>query len=177
VHRGASTSWDVSADLDVLASTPMLVVGSGVKSVLDVGASLEALETRSVPVLGYRTDRFPAFFLRESDFPVPWRVDTPEAAAAVLAAHRDVPGRSGVLLANPVPAEAELPRELHDRLLAEGLALLADRGVRGKDVTPALLEDFHLRSGGASLAANEALVLANATLAAEVAVVLATRTR
>lgn len=176
VHRGASTSWDVSADLDVLASTPMLVVCSGVKSVLDVGASLEALETRSVPVLGYRTDRFPAFYLRESDFPVPWRVDTPAAAAAVVAAHRAfAPGSAAVVLANPVPAEAEVPRELHDRLLAEGLALLAERGVRGRDVTPALLEDFHLRSGGASLAANEALVLANATLAAEVAVALASR--
>lgn len=174
VHRGASTSWDVSADLDVLAATPVLVVCSGVKSVLDVGASLEALETRSVPVLGYRTDRFPAFYLRESEHPVPWRVDSPESAAAVVAAHRSsVPGSAGVLLANPVPAAAEMPRELHDRLLAEGLARLAEQGVQGKDVTPALLADFHARSEGVSLAANEALVLANATLAAQVAVALA----
>lgn len=173
VHRGAAESWDVSADLDVLATTPVLVVCSGVKSVLDVGASLEALETRSVPVLGYRTDRFPAFYLRESEHPVPWRVDSPAEAAAVVAAHRSVPGSSGVVLANPVPAEAEVPRERHDRLLASGLASLAERGVRGKEVTPALLADFHRRSGGASLAANEALVLANARLAAEVAVALA----
>lgn len=174
VHRGASTSWDVSADLDVLAATPVLVVCSGVKSVLDVGASLEALETRSVPVLGYRTDRFPAFYLRESEHPVPWRVDSPESAAAVVAAHRSsVPGSAGVLLANPVPAAAEMSRELHDRLLAEGLARLAEQGVQGKDVTPALLADFHARSEGVSLAANEALVLANATLAAQVAVALA----
>jgi pseudouridine-5'-phosphate glycosidase len=174
VHRDAATSWDVSADLDVLAATPVLVVCSGVKSVLDVGATLEALETRSVPVLGYRTDRFPAFYLRESAHPVPWRVDSPAVAAAVVAAHRSaVPGPAGVLLANPIPAEAELPRELHDRLLADGLALLAERGTSGKDVTPALLEHFHTASAGASLAANEALVLANATLAAEVAVELA----
>ncbi len=173
VHRGAGQSWDVSADLDVLAGTPVLVVCSGVKSVLDVPATLEALETRSVPVLGYRTDRFPAFYLRESEHPVPWRVDTPAEAAAVLAAHRSVPGTAGVLLANPVPAGAELPAELHERLLAGGLARLAQRGVTGKDVTPALLEHFHTASAGASLAANEALVLANATLAAEVAAALA----
>ncbi|HYT09229.1 MAG TPA: pseudouridine-5'-phosphate glycosidase [Mycobacteriales bacterium] len=175
VHRDAATSWDVSADLDVLAGTPMLVVCSGVKSVLDVGASLEALETRSVPVLGYRTDRFPAFYLRESEHPVPWRVDTPEQAAAVVVAHRgSVAGAAAVVLANPVPVEAEVPRAMHDRLLADGLALLADRGVRGKDVTPALLADFQRRSGGAGLRANEALVLSNAGLAAEVAVVLTT---
>ena len=175
VHRDAAASWDVSADLDVLAVTPVLVVCSGVKSVLDVGATLEALETRSVPVLGYRTDRFPAFYLRESEHPVPWRVDSAGVAAAVVAVHRSsVPGSAGVLLANPIPAGAELPRELHDRLLAGGLALLAERGISGKDVTPALLEHFHAASAGASLAANEALVLANATLAAEVAVALAT---
>jgi pseudouridine-5'-phosphate glycosidase len=173
VHREATLSWDVSADLDVLAATPVLVVCSGVKSVLDIPATLEALETRSVPVLGYRTDRFPAFYLRESAHPVPWRVDSPAAAAAVVAAHRSVPGTAGVLLANPVPAGAELPAELHDRLLASGLARLAERGISGRDVTPALLEHFHTGSGGASLAANEALVLANATLAAEVAVALA----
>ena len=176
VHRadgGAALSWDVSADLDVLATTPVLVVCSGVKSVLDVPATLEALETRSVPVLGYRTDRFPAFYLRGSDHPVPWRVDTPAQAAAVVAAHRTVPGTAGVLLANPVPAEAELPADLHERLMAGGLALLAARGIAGKHVTPALLEHFHAESDGASLAANEALVLANATLAAEVALALA----
>jgi pseudouridine-5'-phosphate glycosidase len=107
VHRGASTSWDVSADLDVLATTPVLVVCSGVKSVLDVGASLEALETRSVPVLGYRTDSFPAFYLRASEYPVPWRVESPAEAAAVAAAHRSsVGGAAGVVLANPVPVEA-----------------------------------------------------------------------
>ncbi|MEO6085397.1 MAG: pseudouridine-5'-phosphate glycosidase [Umezawaea sp.] len=174
VHRGAHDSWDVSADLDVLATTPVLVVCSGVKSVLDIGATLELLETRSVPVLGYRVDRFPAFYLRESAFDVPWRVDDPKHVAAVVAAHRDqVPGRSGVLLANPVPFEFEMDRDLHDRLLADGLELLKTRNVHGKDVTPVLLEHFHSASGGVSLDTNEALVMSNARLAAQVAVELA----
>ena len=173
VHRGAAESWDVSADLGVLAETPVLVVCSGVKSVLDIGATLELLETSSVPVLGYRTDRFPAFYLRESEFDVPWRVDDPKQAAAAVAAHRAyAPGQAGVLLANPVPVEFEMDRDLHDRLLADGLRLLSERDVRGKDVTPVLLEHFHAASGGVSLDTNEQLVLSNAKLAAEVAVEL-----
>jgi pseudouridine-5'-phosphate glycosidase len=171
---GETTTWDVSADLDVLAGTPVTVVCSGVKSVLDIGATIEVLETRSVPVLGYRTDTFPAFYRRESRFPVPWRVDTPAQAAAVIAAHRAQGRGSGVLLANPIPVEHEMDRELHDRLLAEGMALTAGGEVRGGDVTPVLLEHFHTASGGVSLDANEALVLANVALAAEVAVALAT---
>jgi pseudouridylate synthase len=174
VHRGARDSWDVSADLDVLAQTPILVVCSGVKSVLDIGATLELLETRSVPVLGYRTDRFPAFYLRESDHDVPWRVETPEQAAALFAAHRTLsPGGAGVLLANPIPAEHEMDAGLHDRLLAGGLAKLAEDGVHGKDVTPVLLEHFHTASDGVSLDANEELVVSNVALAARVAVALA----
>lgn len=172
VHVGASTSWDVSADLGVLARIPTLVVCSGVKSVLDIGATLESLETSSVPVLGYCTDDFPAFYLRSSGFRVPWRVENAAQAAAVVAAHRACSG-SGVLLANPVPRESEMDRALHDRLLAEGLELLRDKEVHGSDVTPALLEHFHAASGGASLEANEALVLSNARLASEVAVKLA----
>ena len=173
VHRGAAETWDVSADLGVLAETPVLVVCSGVKSVLDIGATLELLETNSVPVLGYRTDRFPAFYLRESDFDVPWRVDDPKQAAAAVRAHRAyAPGQAGVLLANPVPVEHEMDRELHDRLLAEGLELLARRDVRGKDVTPVLLEHFHTASDGVSLDTNEQLVLSNARLAAAVSVEL-----
>jgi pseudouridine-5'-phosphate glycosidase len=176
VHRGAGTSWDVSADLDVLADTPILVVCSGVKSVLDIGATLEALETRSVPVLGHGTDRFPAFYLRESEFEVPWRVDDAAQAAAVFAAHRaqPFPRSTGMVLANPIPAAHEMSAELHDRLLTGGLELLAAQGVRGKDVTPVLLEHFHTASDGVSLTANEELVVANAELAAEVAVALAT---
>ncbi|GAA3458897.1 pseudouridine-5'-phosphate glycosidase [Saccharothrix longispora] len=172
VHRGARDTWDVSADLDVLATTPILVVCSGVKSILDMGATLELLETRSVPVLGYRTDRFPAFYRRESAFGVPWRVDTPAEAAAVVAAHRAVPGDAGVLLANPIPEDFEMPSDLHERLLEEGLRLLVERDVTGKEVTPVLLEHFHTASGGVSLDANEELVVSNAGLAARVAVEL-----
>jgi pseudouridine-5'-phosphate glycosidase len=174
VHRGARDSWDVSADLDVLAQTPILVVCSGVKSVLDIGATLELLETRSVPVLGYRTDRFPAFYLRESDHDVPWRVDDPATAARLFAAHRTLsPGGAGVVLANPVPAEHEMDRDLHDRLLTGGLSVLAERHVTGKEVTPALLEHFHTASNGVSLDTNEELVAANVDLAARVALELA----
>lgn len=173
---GKTSSWDVSADLDVLGSTPVAVVCSGVKSVLDIAATIEVLETRSVPVLGYRTDYFPAFYRRASSFPVPWRVETAEAAAAVIAEHRRGPAGSGVLVANPVPPEHELDAALHDRLLSEGMAKVAASDVRGGDVTPVLLDHFHTASDGASLDTNEALVLSNVTLAAQIAVALA-RTR
>jgi pseudouridine-5'-phosphate glycosidase len=173
VHRGARESWDVSPDLAALARIPVLVVCSGVKSILDVGATLEVLETASVPVLGYGTDAFPGFYRRDSGHPVPWRVDDPAAVAAVWRAHQAFGGGAGLVLASPVPAADELDAGLHDRLLAEGLALLAARGVTGRDVTPALLAHFHVGSGGASLAANLALVRANAALAARVAVALA----
>jgi pseudouridylate synthase len=173
LSRSGATSWDVSADLDVLATTPIVVVCSGVKSILDIAATVEVLETRSVPVIGYRTNSFPGFYRRVSAYEVPWRVDTPGEAAAVAAAHFGlVPGSSGVLLANPVPLEHEMDLELHDRLLMEGMDLLAQHNVRGRDVTPVLLEHFHNGSGGASLDANEALVLDNARVAAEVAVEL-----
>lgn len=167
VHRGARETWDVSADLDVVATTPVLIVCSGVKSILDMGATLEVLETRSVPVVGYRTSRFPAFYRRESEFEVPWRVENASEAAAVFAA-----GDRGMLLANPIPAAFEMDADLHDRLLAEGLQKLVDQDVRGKDVTPVLLEHFHTASAGVSLDANEELVVNNAQVAAEVAVEL-----
>jgi pseudouridylate synthase len=176
VHRGARETWDVSADLATLATTPVLVVCSGVKSILDVAATLEVLETGSVPVLGYRTDAFPGFYRRESGHPVGWRADSAEQAAAVWRAHRALGTGSGAVLAQPVPAADELDAALHDRLLHEGLARLTERGVRGKDVTPALLEHFHAGSAGASLRANLALVVANAVLAAQVAVALSSAT-
>ncbi len=169
---GTNVTWDVSADLGTLARTDVLVVCSGMKSILDIAATLEVLETHSVPVLGYRTDDFPAFYLRSSGHPVPHRVDDPAQAAAVVTAHRRF-SSSGVLLANPIPVEHELDRDVHDRLLAEGLELVRKRGVTGSDVTPVLLEHFHTASGGASLDANEALVLSNADLAACIATELA----
>ncbi|WP_370942786.1 pseudouridine-5'-phosphate glycosidase [Amycolatopsis sp. cg5] len=171
VHLNAAQTWDISADLGVLATAGVVVVASGVKSVLDIPATLEVLETNSVPVLGYRTDHFPAFYRRSSGHDVPWRVDTPEQAAAVIAAHRTF-ASSGVLLTNPIPEESEMDLALHDRLLAEGLELLRVNDIHGQDVTPTLLEHFHTASDGVSLDANEALVLSNAQLASEVAVAL-----
>ncbi|MFS8101707.1 pseudouridine-5'-phosphate glycosidase [Lentzea alba] len=167
VHRGARETWDVSADLDVVATTPVLIVSAGVKSILDMGATLEVLETRSVPVVGYRTSWFPAFYRRESEFEVPWRVENAAEAAAVFAA-----GGRGMLLVNPIPAAYEMDADLHDRLLAEGLQKLVDEDVRGKDVSPVLLEHFHTASAGVSLDANEELVVSNVQVAAEVAVEL-----
>jgi pseudouridylate synthase len=173
VHRGARESWDVSADLGALSRLGVLVVCSGVKSILDVAATLEVLETASVPVLGYGTDAFPGFYRRDAGLPVAWRVDTPWQVAAVWRAHSALGSGAGMVLAQPVPAADELAADVHDRLLAEGLALLAERGITGKDVTPALLAHFHEGSGGTSLATNLALVVANAELAARVAVALA----
>lgn len=172
VHRGARETWDVSADLAALARTEVLVVCSGVKSILDVAATLEVLETGSVPVLGYRTDAFPGFYRRNSGHPVPWRVETPGEMAAVWRAHRTLSPGVGAVLAQPVDVDDELDAALHDRLLDEGAAVLARDGITGKDVTPALLAHFHSASGGASLHTNLALVRANAGLAARVAVAL-----
>ena len=172
VHRGARESWDVSADLAVLADTPVLVVCSGVKSLLDVPATLEQLETLSVPVISFGTDAFPGFYRRDSGWRAPWRVDDPAMAAEVATAHWALGAASGLVLANPVPAAAELDPELHDRVLAEALALAGERGVRGRDVTPMLLDYFHTATGGASLVCNVALVRSNVALAARVAAAL-----
>jgi pseudouridine-5'-phosphate glycosidase len=170
VHRDARESWDESADLTTLSRTPVLVVCSGVKSILDVGATLERLETLNVGVVGYQTDRFPGFYLRDSGQPVYWVAPNPQYVAAILRA-QEAMGTAfyGLLLANPIDPSAELDREMHDRTLEAGLAAARDAGVRGKDVTPYLLDYFHRETHGASLAANVALVRANAKLAGEVA--------
>ena len=174
VHRGARETFDESADLETIARTPILVVCAGAKSVLDVGATLERLETLSVGVLGYRTDRFPGFYLRDSGYPVPWRVDDAAAAAATLRA-QDSLGTAdrGIVLANPIAASEELEPDLHERTLAAGLAAADAAGVTGKELTPFLLDFFHRETSGRSLDANVALVLSNARLAAEVAVAYA----
>jgi pseudouridine-5'-phosphate glycosidase len=170
VHRGARDSWDESADLMTLSRTGVLVVCAGVKSILDVGATLERLESLNVAVIGYRTDRFPGFYLADSGLPVGWRVDTAAQAADVLRARRRLGTDGyGVVLANPIGPGDEMDRVLHDRVLAAGLAAAETQQVRGKDVTPFLLDFFHRETHGASLAANIALVLANARLAAEIA--------
>ncbi len=168
VHRGARKTWDESADLGALADVPVTVVCAGVKSILDVAATLERLETLSVSVLGYRTDTFPGFYIRNTGLPVPWRVDSPTEIAAVMR-HRDLLGlRQGVVVANPIDPGAELDGELHQRTLESGLKQARRRGVTGTDVTPFLLGWFHEQTGGASLDANVALVLGNAALAAQV---------
>ncbi|MGH8859850.1 MAG: pseudouridine-5'-phosphate glycosidase [Jatrophihabitantaceae bacterium] len=170
VHRGAVETWDESADLTTLSRTPVLVVCAGVKSILDVGATLERLETLNIGVLGYGTDRFPGFYLRDSGFALDWRVDGPDEVAAVLRSRAELGTDAfGVVLANPVAAEHELDRALHDDVLARGLVAASEAGVRGKDVTPFLLEWFHRETHGASLATNVALVRGNARVAAEVA--------
>jgi len=169
VHRGARDTWDESADLAALAAAPVTVVCAGVKSILDTAATLERLESLSVPVLGYRTDALPGFYVRDAGLPVPWRVDSAAEVAAVMRARAALRLPQGLVVAQPVAAADEMDRDLHDRTLAEGLAEVGRRGGVGKDVTPFLLAWFHEHTGGASLAANVALVLANAELAAAIA--------
>jgi pseudouridine-5'-phosphate glycosidase len=170
VHRGARESWDESADLTTLSRTPVLAVCSGVKSILDVGATIERLETLNVGVVGYRTDRFPGFYLRDSGYPLYWIAPSPQYVAGILRAQEGL-GTAfyGLVLANPIDPADELDRELHDRTLAAGQAAVEQAGVRGKDVTPFLLDFFHRETQGASLTANVALVRSNARLAGEVA--------
>ena len=172
VHRGGA--YDESADLVTLARTPVMVVCAGVKSILDVGATLERLETLGVAVVGYRTRRFPGFYLSDGGFDVDWSAATPQELAAVLAA-RDAQGvhTGAVVVANPLPPEEQLDPDLHDRVLAEGLAALGRDGVSGKAVTPYLLSHFHEATGGASLEVNVRIVVRNAELAARVAVAYA----
>jgi len=173
VHRGARETWDESADLTTLATTPVTVVCAGVKSILDVAATLERLETLNIPVLGYRTDRFPGFYLADSGHGLDWRVESAAEIADVLRARQALECDGGVLVVNPVPQAEELDRGLHDEVLASGLAAADAAGVHGKDVTPFLLEHFHTATDGRSLAVNVALVRSNATLAAAIASALA----
>ncbi|SIN39475.1 pseudouridine-5'-phosphate glycosidase [Micromonospora cremea] len=177
VHREAAHTFDESADLITLARTPIAVVCAGVKSILDVGATLERLETLGVAVVGYRTRRFPGFYLTDSGFDLDWSVDSAEQVAAVLAA-RDghAVHAGGLIIANPLPVNEQLDPELHDRTLAEGLALLERDGVTGKAVTPYLLAHFHSATEGASLAVNVRIILRNADLAARIAVAAARAT-
>ena len=171
VHRDARDSWDESADLMTLSRTGVLVVCAGVKSILDVGATLERLESLNVGVIGYRTDRFPGFYLADSGHPVGWRVESPQQVADVLHARRRLGTDGyGLVLANPIAPADEMDRALHDRVLGAALAAAQAAGVYGKDVTPFLLDYFHRETHGASLSANVALVLSNARLAAEIAV-------
>ena len=168
VHRGAEQTWDVSADLTELARTPVAVVCAGAKNVLDLPRTLEYLETQGVPVVGFRTDMFPAFYLPSSGLPVPARVDDAGAAARLLTAHWDL-GGAGVVLAQPVAADAALGEAEFAAALAEAERGAAAGGVRGPALTPYLLARLAEMTGGRTLIANRALVVANARLAARVA--------
>jgi pseudouridine-5'-phosphate glycosidase len=170
VHREARESWDESADLVTLAATGVTIVCAGVKSILDVGATLERLETLGVCVLGYGTDRFPGFYLADSGVPAPWRVDSPEEVAAVMRIQAGLGlERRAIVVANPLPEGEQVDPALHDRVLSDALAAAAAQGVRGGATTPFLLERFHRDTGGATLEANVALVRRNAELAARIA--------
>jgi len=171
VHREARTTWDESADLQTLSNTAITVVCAGVKSILDVPATLERLETLNVGLVGFGTDRFPGFYLTDSGYGLDWRVDTPEEVAELMAARAALgTDRHGLIVANPLPIAEQVDPALHDEVLASGLAAATAAGVRGKDVTPFLLAHFHEATGGDSLRANIAIILRNAELAARIAV-------
>ena len=172
VHRGARDSWDVSADLAELARTPVAVVCAGVKSILDVPATLETLETLGVPVAGFRTLRFPGFYLTDSGCLLDWSLENEEEAARAVVALGEL-GKSGMLVANPLPEDQQLDPALHEEALRSGLEGLRGGGVRGKEVTPALLARFREETGGESLEVNKRIILNNARLAARIAVALA----
>ncbi len=170
VHREASSTFDESADLSTLARTPIVVVCAGVKSILDVGATLERMETLGVSVAGYGTKRFPGFFVTDGGFDVDWQLDTPEQVAAFMAARADHGvGAGALVLGNPLPVDEQLDTDLHDRTLAEGLTLLARHGISGKAVTPFLLSHFHSSTEGKSLDVNVRIILRNSALAARIA--------
>jgi len=173
VHRGASENFDESADLTALAAAPIAVVCAGCKSILDIGATLERLETLSVGVVGYKTDRFPGFYVRATEHKIPWRADSPAEIAAMLRSRDSLGLKQAIVVANPIPANAAMDQARHDRILAEALGELARKNVQGKNVTPFLLSFFHQQTHGESLSANVALVLDNAALAGQIAVALA----
>jgi pseudouridine-5'-phosphate glycosidase len=169
VHREARDTWDESADLTTLAETPITVVCSGVKSILDIGATLERLESLNITVLGYGTDRFPGFYLSDSGFGVPWRADTPAEVAAIAGARERLGIAAAIVVGNPLPEAEQVDPALHDRVLEAALAEAAELGVAGKDATPFLLDRFHRETAGESLEANVRIILRNARLAAEIA--------
>ncbi|NGN98438.1 pseudouridine-5'-phosphate glycosidase [Grimontia sp. S25] len=170
VHRGAETSFDISADLEELAETKVAVVCAGIKSILDLGLTLEYLETKGVPVIGYGTETLPAFYTRESQFGVDYRIDSPELIAAALKAKWEMQLKGGAVIANPVPEEHALKNEEIDSVIEAAINEMDAKGIKGKDSTPFLLAKVAEKTAGNSLKANIALVLNNAALAAKIAV-------
>jgi pseudouridine-5'-phosphate glycosidase len=169
VHRGFAESLDESADLTVLATTPITIVSAGVKSILDIPATLERLETHGVAVVGYRTNRFPAFYLTDSGEDLDWRLDSAKDIAEVMAARDSVGDTAALLIANPLPLDKQLDPALHDRVLAEALAAADHGGVRGKAVTPFLLAYMQRATEGKSVEVNLDVARGNIALAAEIA--------
>lgn len=169
VHRGASRTYDESADLVALSQIPVVMVSAGVKSILDVGATLERLETLNVAVLGYRTDAFPGFYIADSGYPAPFRVESPVEVTAIAHARDTLGIDAAVLVARPVPVEHQLDAGLHARVLADALAAADAQNIHGHDVTPFLLEFFHIATRGASEATNVEIYLGNVALGGEIA--------
>lgn len=169
VHRNAQNTFDISADLTELAQTNVAVVSAGVKSILDIGLTLEYLETIGVPVIGYKTDEFPAFYTRESGFKVNYRMDSAKEIGEMIKAKRDLGLKGGVVIANPVPEEYSMEKSKIDKAIEEALKKADEEGIRGKDVTPFLLSRIKDITGGKSLESNVKLVLNNAKLASEIA--------
>ena len=171
VHRGANESFDESADLTALSQLDITVVCAGVKSILDVHATLERLETLAIGLVGYKTNRFPGFYLSDSGYALEYRVDSPAEIAAIIKARTSIGTQfKALIVANPVVVQ--MPKERHDQILATGLAKAAHDGIDGKAVTPYLLEHFHSASQGESLAINTEIIKSNCALAAEIAVAL-----
>ena len=169
VHRGAETTMDISADLEELGQTPVMVVCAGAKSILDLGLTLEYLETKGVPVIGYGTETLPAFYTRESDFGVDYRIDTPEELASVFKAGHDLGMKSGMLVTNPIPVEFAMPKATIDAAIDQAVAEAEQKGIKGKETTPFLLARVAELTGGNSLASNIQLVFNNAKVAAQTA--------
>ena len=169
VHRGAETTMDISADLEELARTPVMVVCAGAKSILDLGLTLEYLETKGVPVLGYQTNELPAFYTRKSGFSVDYRMDSPEELASAFKAQNDMALGGGMLVTNPIPEEFSMPKEVIDAAIDQAIAECNAQGVKGKETTPFLLARVAELTGGDSLASNIQLVYNNAKLTAQTA--------
>ena len=170
VHRGAEITMDISADLEELGQTPVMVVCAGAKSILDLGLTLEYLETKGVPVIGFGTSELPAFYTRQSGFGVDYRIDTPEELASVFKASHDMGLKSGMLVCNPIPEEFSMPKEVIDAAIAQAIAECNDKGIKGKETTPFLLARVAELTGGDSLSSNIRLVFNNAKVAAQTAV-------
>ena len=169
VHRGAEVTMDISADLEELGNTPVMVVCAGAKSILDLGLTLEYLETKGVPVIGYGTDELPAFYTRHSGFGVDYRADSPEELAAMFKAQRGLGLKGGMLVTNPIPEEYSMDKAVIDAAIDQAIKEAAENGIKGKQTTPFLLAKVVELTGGDSLDSNIALVLNNARLAAKTA--------